>query len=332
MIRLIKTKNRKSHIIFLATLIVVTILIIWVSLMQKIERVNDKELENYVEAYLKKYKEVVEDNLHLVHDIEHVFFKYNNNPKVVYGIISKNRGTAIVLKYDATEKVCWDIKVIDRPIEYYFWPNMSSDSSNLKIVKIASSDSPYVLDSQISIKNFALLLVSEGASLYYAGEDESPFKIEGPGAVMIFGELYSKSGLIMKGTNTKRAWSTYQAGLDALKHFFWDCGDRLNETIKKQIETKHKMPLLLEKVNENLNNKYYKDHPEDFYSDLHELEKLGLSEEMKTLLWSKYSELTKEPTLWDKLLDSILSNLPSFILGVLATVIATIILKHLGYL
>jgi hypothetical protein len=179
---------------------------------------------------------------------------------------------------------------------------------------------------------FALLIVSEGASLYYAGEDESPFKIEGPGAVMIFGELYSKSGLIMKGTNTKRAWSTYQAGLDALKHFFWDCGDRLNETIKKQIETKHKMPLLLEKVNENLNNKYYKDHPEDFYSDLHELEKLGLSEEMKTLLWSKYSELTKEPTLWDKLLDSILSNLPSFILGVLSTVIATIILKHLGYL
>ncbi len=49
--------------------------------MQKTERVNDKELENYVEAYLKKYKEVVEDNLHLVHDIEHVFFKYNNNLK-----------------------------------------------------------------------------------------------------------------------------------------------------------------------------------------------------------------------------------------------------------
>jgi len=81
MIRLLKTKKGRRRIIFLATLIVVTILIIWVSLMQKTERVNDKELENYVEAYLKKYKEVVEDNLHLVHDIEHVFFKYNNNLK-----------------------------------------------------------------------------------------------------------------------------------------------------------------------------------------------------------------------------------------------------------
>jgi len=117
-----------------------------------------------------------------------------------------------------------------------------------------------------------------------------------------------------------------------LKHFFWDCGGRLNETIKKQIEKKHKMTLLLEKINENLNNKYYKDHPEDFYRDLYELETLELSEEMKTLLWNKYSELTKEPTVWDKLFDSLLSNLPSFILGILATIIATIILKYLDYL
>jgi hypothetical protein len=92
---------------------------------------------------------------------------------------------------------------------------MPSDLSNLKIVKIVSSDSPYVLNSQIIIKNFALLLANEGVSLYYTGEDESPFKIEGPGAIIIFGELYSKSGLIMKGTNAKNAWSTYQAGLDA---------------------------------------------------------------------------------------------------------------------
>lgn len=335
MVKLLKKpKNKKSRIMFMATFIVLIMVlsISMVLLMQKPERVEDKELENYVETYLKKYKEVVEDNLHLVHDIEHVFFKYNNNPKAVYGVISKNHGAAIVLKYDATEEIYWNIRVIDKPIEYYFWPNMSSDLSNLKIVKIASSESPYVLNSQISIKNFALLLVSEEASLYYTGEDESPFKIEGPGAVMILGELFSKSGLIIKGSNSKRAWSTYQAGLDALKHFFWDCGDQLNETMKKQIEVKHKMPLLLEKVNENLNNKYYKEHPEDFYSDLQELEKLGISEEMKTLLWSRYSELTKEPTLWEKLLNVIISNLPSFIIGVLTTVIATIILKRLGYL
>jgi len=53
---------------------------------------------------------------------------------------------------------------------------------------------------------------------------------------------------------------------------------------------------------------------------------------MKTLLWNKYSELTKEPALWDKLFDSLLSNLPSFILGILPTIIATIILKYLDYL
>jgi len=282
---------------------------------------------------LENTRKFVEDNLSLVHDIKHVFFKYNNYPKAIYGVISKNHGAAIVLKYDTAEKIFWNITLIDKPIEYYFWPNMSSDLSSLKIIKIASSDSPYVLDSQISIKNFALILVSEGASVYYMGEEETPFRIEGPGAVTILGEVSSKSGLIIKGSNSKQMWSTSQAGLDALKHFFWDCGDRLNETVKRQIEIKHKVPLLLEKINENLKSKYYKDHPEDFYNDLQELERLGLSEEMKTLLWNKYSELTREPTLWEKILDFFLNK---FVLGVLTgvcvTVIARMILKYLGYL
>jgi len=47
-----------------------------VLLMQETERVDNEDLKNYVEAYLRKYKEVVEDNLNLVDDIEHVFFKY----------------------------------------------------------------------------------------------------------------------------------------------------------------------------------------------------------------------------------------------------------------
>jgi hypothetical protein len=161
---LLKTKIRKRHIILLATLITVSLLIIGVSLTQKNGVVSEKELENYVVAYLRKYKEVVEDNLHLVHDIENIFFKYNNNPRVVYGVISKDHGAAIVLKYEATEKVFWNIKVIDKPLEFYFWPNMSSDLNNLKIVKIASSDSPYVLNSQISIKNFCVA-ISERRSL-----------------------------------------------------------------------------------------------------------------------------------------------------------------------
>ena len=186
---------------------------------------DGKDLEKYVEYYLGKYREVVEENLNLVHDVKHVFFKYNNSPKAVYGIISKTHGAAVVLKYDETEKAYWNVVVIDMPVEYYFWPNMSKELKNLIVIKVVGSDSLYVLDSQIIIRNFGLLLVSEGASFYYVGEEESPFKIEGPGAVVIFGELVSRSGLIMKGSNTKQAWSEYQAGLDALKHFFWDCYD-----------------------------------------------------------------------------------------------------------
>ena len=172
------------------TFIVVSTILLIVALsvvlpMQKSERVDGEELENYARAYLKKYREVVEDNFHLVHDIEHVFFKYNNNPKVVYCVISRTHGAAILFKYNTTERTYWNIKVIDKPIEYYFWPNMSDDLSNLKIVKIIKSDSPYVLNSQINIKNFALLLVDKEVSLYYTGKNENPFKIEGPGLSLI---------------------------------------------------------------------------------------------------------------------------------------------------
>jgi hypothetical protein len=88
--------------------------------MRLSEIVGKKELENYVKAYLKKYKEIVEDNFPLIHDIKYVFFKYNNNPKEVYGIISKNHGTAVVIKYDSKGEIHWDIRTIDKPIEYYF--------------------------------------------------------------------------------------------------------------------------------------------------------------------------------------------------------------------
>lgn len=213
--------KRRYFVIFLAALLTFSLVLFAVLSTRKAEIVNEKELEGYVETYLKKYKEIVEDNFHLVHDNEHIFFKYNNDPNSIYGAISKSHGAAIVLDYNATAETYSDIRVIDKAIEYRFWPNMSSNLDDLEIIKVLGSESPYVLDSQIRIRNFGLLLVSDGASLYYIGEKDSPLKIEGPGAVVIFGELISTSGLILKGKNTKQAWSTHQAGLDALEHFFW---------------------------------------------------------------------------------------------------------------
>lgn len=322
--------DKRRYLVILLVVLLTSIVSFAILSMQKPERVNEKELEGYVKAYLQEYKEIVEDNFHLVHDIEHIFFKYNNNPNEIYGYISKNHGAAIVLNYDTSEETYWDIRVIDKAIEYHFWSNMSSNLDDLEIIKILGSESPYVLDSQIKIRNFGLLLVSEGASLYYIGEKDSPFKIEGPGAVVIFGELISRSGLILKGKNTKQAWSTYQAGLDALEHFFWDSENRLNETIIRQIETKHKKPLLLEKINENINSKYYKNHPEEFYDDLDELEELGLSEEMSTSIWNKYSELTREPTVVERILEIFQHAAYEIIIATIAGVLAAVVVIRLS--
>lgn len=323
-------RGKRRYLVILLVVLVTSVVSFVILSTPKPERVTKKELENYVRAYLEEYEEIVEDNFHLVGDIEHIFFKYNNYPNRIGGSISRNHGAAIVLDYDATEETYWDINVIDKAIEYHFWPNMSSNLDELEIIKILSSDSPYVLDSQIRIRNFGLLLVSEGASLYYIGEKASPFEIEGPGAVVIFGELISRSGLILKGKNTKQAWSTYQAGLDALEHFFWDSENRLNETMVEQIEIKHKKPLLLEKINENINSKYYKDHPEEFYDDLDKLEELGLSEELSTTIWNRYSELTREPTLVERILENFEQWISEIIIATIAGVLAALVVIWLS--
>jgi len=77
-------KYKKISLYIFAILILIVVAVICVTiLMQAPERVDEKELKEYVIAYLSKYRELVEENFHLVHDIEHVFFKYNNYPLAV---------------------------------------------------------------------------------------------------------------------------------------------------------------------------------------------------------------------------------------------------------
>lgn len=73
--------DKRRYLLILLVVLLTSVASFAILSTQKPERVNEKELEGYVKAYLKKYKEIVEDNFNLVHDIEHVFFKYNNNPR-----------------------------------------------------------------------------------------------------------------------------------------------------------------------------------------------------------------------------------------------------------
>jgi len=71
--RLMKSRNYtlqlrlKFVVIFI---VLIAVLITGVMLLpQKTERVDNKDLEKYVKCYLEKYREVVEENFNLVHDI-----------------------------------------------------------------------------------------------------------------------------------------------------------------------------------------------------------------------------------------------------------------------
>ena len=120
-----------------------------------------------------------------------------------------------------------------------------------------------------------------------------------------------------KGTNQKKDWSKSQAGLDALEHFLWDCKDKLNEDILNEINGKYKKPLLIEKITENLNNKYYKRNQDDFYRDLRKLEEIGISDEISYQLWSDYYELIKEPNIWGKTINTIKNSSKEILIGII---------------
>ncbi|MEM3628063.1 MAG: hypothetical protein QXQ94_05725 [Candidatus Bathyarchaeia archaeon] len=46
---------------------------------------------------------------------------------------------------------------------------------------------------------------------------------------------------------------------------------------------------------------------------------------MKTLIWDKYSELTREPTLWEKITSYLLQKTSDIVMFIILTVIGIII-------
>lgn len=90
-------ENNRRYLVILLVVLFTSVVSFAILSMLKSERVNEQELEDYVRAYLKEYKGIVEDNFHLVHGIEHLFFKYNRNPTEICGTISLQN----------TSKTCW---------------------------------------------------------------------------------------------------------------------------------------------------------------------------------------------------------------------------------
>jgi len=290
--------------------------------------ITKNELTNYINAYFRKYNEIVEDYFNYVHDIDYVFYRYNTQPKLIEGYISKNHGAAIVYDFDGQDKSIINIKYIDKSIESYMWPKIYENDYELKIIKILKNSDPYILDKTIEIKNSGLLLVEKGAKLLYVGKGEI-FNIVGKGSIQIFGTLIYRNKMILKGSNNKNDWSMSQAGLDAVEHFLWDCKSKLNEEIINEINIKYKKPLLLERITENINNKFYKNNKNEFYEDLAELEQIGISEEISFHLWNEYKALFKEPTIWGKFCETIKTSTNSIILGIITGILVHYLIKFI---
>ena len=323
-------KNMKYFFLALVILVVFLTAILVQPFFLKSERVSRKELKDYVEEYLSEYRQLIDKNMNLMifqSDLSNFTF-YWHYPNKIEGVISRTHGAGVFFNYSETEIVEIVIKEISEPIEYYLWPEMIKNTTDLPIIRIAEAATYYHLTDQVH-NDCALLYVDPGANLRYTGQGKA-FNISGSGAIVVFGSLIHEDRMILKGTNSKEVWSKLQARFDALDEFVWDCQGILNDTQIKSIEAEYKLTLLIDKIVSRIESGDYRDNPSLFTEDYKELKAVGASNETLSKILNDYIVMQKmtPSTLIEQISDFCNTYLVPIITAIIAGTIAGIVLIY----
>jgi len=304
---------RKHKYLYLGVSIIMILLLATVLILPSFKEssvVSHEGLRSYFEEYLAEYSKLVEENGPLLDQgiVEgysesgsHNLTFHWQRPYQIEGVISETHGA--MLSFNHSNSMAFTISDFSLPIEYYVWPAMVADPSGLPSIRVLKASTYYHLDSYVSADG-VLTYVDPGANLMYTGPGYA-FRFSKGGLLIIFGSLTEKSGLILKGSNLKEDWSRLQADFDSLSRFLWDCGEILNETTIKSIDTKYRLPLQLEKMSARLKNGAYADNPNLFMEDYEELKTVCTSETTLSKVLGDYYEMqgTASPTMVEKILD-----------------------------
>lgn len=322
-------KNKKGITVILLILTISIIIYQYQILNQNKQIVTPRELRIYINEYFSMYYNLVEENFGLfIVNFTNImpfdmFYRFNNNPNNLKGIISKSRGVAITYDYSENPTGLISIEKISDYIEYYFWPNMNRQLKDLGTVGVLSSEEFYESDSTVNVNN-GLLHIRPKVKYIYTG-NKTAFKVDYPGAIEIYGELYEIDKMILKGNNNKIFWSRPQADLDALSHFLFYSKNALSESQIIELENKYKAYFTLDKINYCLKVKFYKENPHFFYEDFDELLNTGFTNDIIiSKIWENYDKLQSyiEPTMLEKIYSNRLI-IPSLI-AIISTIFGTI--------
>jgi hypothetical protein len=298
--------------------------------------VSHDELNGYFLTYLTEYAQLVEENMGLLNfgviqgnsssGSQNLTF-YWQRPYQVQGVISSVHGAALILNRSNKEE--FEVAYSDEAIEYYVWPSMAKNTTNLPSIRVLKATSYYVLDTQVTAGN-AVMYIDPGANLIYTGQGHVFSFPEGIGAVIFFGTLMEGNRLILKGSNNVEDWSQLQARIDSLDRFLWDSEDILNETTLQSLKAKYTLPLLLERISARMNDGSYKGNPSLFTDDYGELQTIGAPTETLNRVLNDYYEMqsTKSPTIGEQLGSFFVTYLWPIVAAVITTVIGGIILYH----
>jgi len=299
--------------------------------------VSHDELNEYFLTYLTEYAQLVEENMGLLDfgmingnsssGSQNLTF-YWQRPYQVQGVISSVHGAALFLNRSNREE--FEVTDSNEAIEYYVWPSMAKNTTNLPSIRVLKATSYYVLDTQVTADG-AVTYIDPGANLIYTGQGHAFSFPKGTGAVIFFGTLMEGNRLILKGSNNGEDWSELQARIDSLDRFLWDCKDILNETTLQSLKAKYTLPLLLERISARMNDSSYKGNPSLFTDDYGELQTMGAPTETLNKVLNDYYEMqsTKSPTIFEQIGSFFVTYLWPIVAAVIAAVIGGIILYYL---
>jgi hypothetical protein len=308
----------KSDILLLVIFIIV-FSIVFIA-FPKHEIVLNKDMTDYAKSYLETYNELIETNFGVTNDKSILFKRYQNqNPKTTI-YISSIHGAGLYYDFNNHNDIIF-IKT-DKEIEDIVWSNQYKDKEKLSIIKILPSEIPYELDKQIYVKNNGLILIEEGANIYYYGTEVNPFIIDGVGAIKLFGEIVSDNGLILKSKNNKIFWTIEQAILDSTRHFLYATSKILEKDKIDYIKKNYLGNTMINIITNKIQAGYYKNNKNEFYNDLAKLDEYNIDENMKSTLWSKYYDSLMQPDWINYLMDNLIKIITGILIGIIVAFIS----------
>lgn len=325
---------RLTGVITAAFIFLVALPLVILPLFVESNVISPEELEAYALEYQTQYTRLSDENAgltsHLTNLSNFAFFEFHDYS--ITGVISSTHGAALFFDPSNKPNRIY-IKKISEPIEYYFWPKMTTDTKALPIIRVAEGE--YPLDSTISAQ-YGLLYVDPEATMRFTVKGKT-FNFTDNAAIIVFGTVIQEHSLLLKGSNSKEDWSIAQAGMDALSEFAWDLRSAgVNDTAIKNLGTKYKIPFLLSKIALRMESGEYRNNPAVFYSDYEDLKNAaaGTMNDTLTNVLTDYYLKQQQPELsiWEKANAFFVQNtlgvaILSFILGIASGIAAPYILR-----